>query len=287
MTQPAPSLEMQPPVSASNVHTIIRPRSGWPSIDLAELVRFRELLLILTMRNIRVRYKQTLLGALWAVLQPAAQMVVFTAFFAARGFSTEGMPAPLFYLAALVPWQFFATSLASSTNSIVDNQNLITKIYFPRLLIPLAAIASSLLDLLVSFAFLLIMMLWYHVAPGPQILLIPVFVVLAGAAALAIGLWLSALNVQFRDVRYVVPFAIQLWLFLTPIIYPSSSVTGLKRTLISLNPMSGVVEGFRYCLFGQPRPDLSLAVSAVSIGVFLVGGLLYFSRMETTFADRL
>jgi lipopolysaccharide transport system permease protein len=286
MTQPAPSLEMQT-LPGSALRTVIRPRSGWPSIDFGELYRFRELLLILTMRNIRIRYKQTILGALWAVLQPAAQMIVFTAFFATHGFSTEGLPAPLFYFAALVPWQFFSTSLSSASNSIVDNQNLITKIYFPRLLIPVAAVTSSLLDFLISFAFLLIMMIWYHVVPGPQILLVPVFVVLAGAAALAVGLWLSALNVQYRDVRYVIPFLSQLWLFLTPIIYPSSSVTGLKRTLIGLNPMSGIVEGFRYALFGQPAPGMGLVLSAASIGIFLVGGMLYFSRMESTFADRL
>jgi lipopolysaccharide transport system permease protein len=278
---------MSPPVSVARERTVIRPASGWQPVRLAELWRFRELLLTLAARDIKVRYKQTVLGALWAVLQPLAQMVVFTAFFAAHGFSTEGAPPSVFYYAGLLPWQLFATSLAGASNSLVANRNLITKVYFPRLVMPLSAIASSLVDFGISFVVLLGIMAWNRVAPSPNMIFLPFFLLLGVSSALALGLWLSALNVEFRDVQYVIPFLVQFWLFVTPVIYPSSIVTGYKRVLLGLNPMSGVVEGFRWCLLGQPAPGPTLGLSVGSVCVVLITGLLFFRRMERTFADQL
>jgi lipopolysaccharide transport system permease protein len=251
------------------------------------LWRFRELLFTLAARDIRVRYKQTVLGAAWAVIQPLAQMVVFTAFFAAHGFSTEGAPAPIFYFTGLLPWQLFATSLSNASNSLVANRNLITKVYFPRLVMPMSGIASSIVDFGISFLVLLALMAWNHVTPSANIVFLPAFLLLGVTAALSLGLWLSALNVEFRDVQYVIPFLVQFWLFVTPVIYPSSSVSGHKRILLGLNPMTGVVEGFRWCLLGHPAPGRMLALSAVSIVVLFVGGLFFFRRMERTFADQL
>jgi lipopolysaccharide transport system permease protein len=267
--------------------TVIRPRPGWQPVRLAELWQFRELLLTLAARDIRVRYKQTILGALWAVIQPLAQMIVFTTFFAAHGFSTEGAPPAVFYFAGLLPWQLFANSLANASNSLVANRNLITKVYFPRLVMPLAGIASSLIDFGISFLVLLVIMACSHVLPSAHIVFLPLFLLMGVAAALALGLWLSALNVEFRDVQYVIPFLVQFWLFITPVIYPSSSIHGRKSVLLGLNPMSGVVEGFRWCLLGQPASGRMLGLSCLSIGILLVGGLYFFRRMERSFADQL
>lgn len=267
--------------------TIISPRRGWHALELKELWRFRQLLVILAMRDVRVRYKQTLLGAVWAIIQPISQMIVFTLFFAHHGFSTDNIPAPVFYFAGLVPWQFFSSSLSGAANSIVDNQGLITKVYFPRLLIPIAAVGSSFVDFCLSFSMLLILIVWYGLSPTVTILLIPVFVIMAMISSLSVGLWLSALNARYRDVRYVIPFLVQFWLFVTPVIYPSSMVSPRKRFLLSLNPMSGVVEGFRSCLFGRPLPTGTLLVSGAVICVLFAGGLFFFRRMEDTFADRL
>ena len=273
--------------SAESPTTLIRPRSGWQPIQLRELWRFRELLVTLALRDVKVRYKQTLLGAAWAVIQPLAQMIVFTAFFANRGFSTDGIPAPVFYFAGLLPWQLFATSVASAGNSLVANRGLITKVFFPRLVLPLSAMASAIVDFSVSFLVLIVIMLVNHVTPSPNIVFLPLFVLLAITAALAAGVWLSALNVEFRDVQYVIPFMVQFWLFITPVIYPSSSVGEGKRWLLGLNPLSGVVEGFRWCLLGKPAPSPMLICSIVSITLLLVTGLLVFRRVERTFADQL
>jgi lipopolysaccharide transport system permease protein len=275
------------PTPAQLETTVIRPRPGWQPVQFRELWRFRELLVTLALRDIRVRYKQTILGAAWAVIQPLAQMIVFTAFFAAHGFSTEGSPPAVFYFAGLLPWQLFASALSNSSNSLVANRNLITKVYFPRLVMPLAGIASSLVDFSISFAVLLAIMAWNRVLPSANIVFLPLFLCLGVASALALGLWLSALNVEFRDVQYVIPFLIQFWLFITPVIYPSSSISGRKRILLGLNPMSGVVEGFRWCLLGHPVPGRTLALSVLSIAVLLLSGLFFFRRMERTFADRL
>ena len=226
-------------------------------MNLKELWTYRELLWILAMRDVRVRYKQTLLGVAWAILQPFLTMVVFTIVFARlAGVSTDGVQPELFYFCGLLPWQLFASSMAQAGNSLVGNQNLITKVYFPRLVIPIAAVITGLIDFAIGLALLLLMMVWYGVMPGKAILAMPIFVLLAFTAALAVGLWLSALNVEYRDVRYAIPFLAQFGLFVTPIAYPSSLVPeGLKRTLLGLNPMTGVVEGFRWSMVGGRRRD--------------------------------
>jgi lipopolysaccharide transport system permease protein len=267
--------------------TRIRPGTGWRAVNLLELWRYRELLFFLTLRDIKLRYKQTALGVAWAVLQPLLTMAVFTVFFGnlAR-MPSDGKPYALFVLVALIPWQLFAYALTQSSNSLVNEQRLITKVYFPRLIIPVASVLSGLVDFAIAFVLVLIGMAAFGVVPTWAVITVPVFVVFAVLAALAIGLWLSALNVQYRDVRYTIPFLTQFWLFLTPVAYPVSLVPAQYRALYGLNPMSGVVEGFRWALLGTDAPDVGLmAVSAVVVAVLLTGGLLYFRRMERTFAD--
>lgn len=281
------ALSIPKPLSLPLETTVIRPRSGWQPVRLAELWQFRELFLTLATRDIKVRYKQTVLGAAWAVVQPLAQMIVFTAFFASRGFSTEGLPAPVFYYAGLLPWQLFASSLSNASNSLVANRSLITKVYFPRLVMPLSAMASAIVDFAISFCVLAGLMAWYRILPSGHVVFLPLFLALGLAASLSLGLWLSALNVEFRDVQYVIPFLVQFWLFVTPVIYPSNSVHGYKKILLSVNPMSGVVEGFRWCLLGNPQPDRMLIFSIASVGLLLLSGLMFFRRMERTFADQL
>lgn len=264
----------------------LRPKTGWQPVDFREIWHYRELLWILAKRDIQVRYKQTVLGILWAVIQPFAQMIVFTLLFARNGFSTDGIAPPLFYFSGSICWLLFASALGNSGNSLTANQNLITKVYFPRLIIPIAAVITALVDFSISFLLLLALMGWFHAIPSRALLFFPVFVALALLAALSVGLWLSALNVQYRDVRYVINFMVQFWFFITPVIYPSSIVkTHWKQILLGVNPMSGVVEGFRWCLFGKPAPGPMTAVSVATILVLLVGGLFYFRRMEKTFAD--
>ena len=264
----------------------LRPKTGWQPVDFREIWHYRELLWILAKRDIQVRYKQTVLGILWAVIQPFAQMIVFTLLFARNGFSTDGIAPPLFYFSGSICWLLFAAALGNSGNSLTANQNLITKVYFPRLIIPMAAVITALLDFAISFLLLMALMGWFHAIPSRALLFFPVFVALALLAALSVGLWLSALNVQYRDVRYVINFMVQFWFFITPVIYPSSIVkTHWKQILLGVNPMSGVVEGFRWCLFGRPAPGPMTAVSVATILVLLVGGLFYFRRMEKTFAD--
>lgn len=274
------------PVNPAPRKLKLGPKSGWQPIDFAELWRYRELLWILAKRDIQVRYKQTVLGILWAVIQPFAQMIVFTLLFAKNGLSTDGIIPPVFYFSGSICWMLFATSLTTAGNSLTNNQNLITKVYFPRLVMPIAAGVTGLVDFAISFLLLIVLMAWYHVVPVPAILLLPVFVALAMLASLAISLWLSALNVQYRDVRYVLNFVVQFWFFVTPIIYPSSIIKRpWERLIVGINPMSGVVEGFRWCLFGRPAPGLMTALSVITIFVLLTGGLFYFRRMEKTFAD--
>jgi lipopolysaccharide transport system permease protein len=273
-------------VQSSRRKLKIRPQKGWQAIDFRELWRSRELLWILARRDIQVRYKQTLLGIAWALIQPFFQMVVFTILFARNGFSTDGVAAPVFYFSGLLPWLLFANSLSSAGNSLINNQNLITKVYFPRLVIPIAAVITGFLDFAISFLFLIVLMVWYHVTITRAALLLPVFILFASLCALAVGLWLSALNVQYRDVRYIINFLLQFWFFITPVIYPASIVTSRwKRALLGLNPMSGVVEGFRWSLYGRPTPGPMAAVSVVTILALLVGGLFYFRLVEKTFAD--
>ena len=268
--------------------TIIRPSRGWVSLDLHDLWQYRELLYFLVWRNVKVRYKQTVLGAAWAILQPVLTMVVFSVFFGRlANVPSDGLPYPIFSFTALLPWQLFARAVTDSTNSLVANQRLITKVYFPRLVIPVSAVLASLVDFGVCLVVLLGMMFYYGIVPTVGVFLLPLFVLLAMATALAVSLWLSALNVQYRDVRQMVPFLIQLWLYATPIAYSSSLIPEGYRALYGLNPMVGVVEGFRWALLGSRAwgTRTMVVVSALAVSVLLVGGLVYFRRMERTFAD--
>lgn len=265
----------------------LEPRQGWAFLDSKDLWNYRELLYFLTWRDIKIRYKQTLLGVAWAVLQPALTMGIFTLFFGKLAqIPSDGIPYPLFALSALVPWNFFANGIHQSSNSLVGNAHLITKIYFPRLIIPLSSVFSGIIDFFLSFLLLLGLMFFYGISPGPRILVFPGFLALAFLAALGVGMWLSALSVQFRDVRYTIPFLTQIWLFLTPVVYPSSLLPEPWRLLYSLNPMVGVVEGFRFALLGSPPPPLSLWILSTGTTVLiLIGGIFYFRRVERNFAD--
>ena len=265
----------------------IAPPSGWTSIGIRELWQYRELLYFLTWRDVKIRYKQTALGAAWAIIQPVFMMIVFSLFFGRLAkVPSDGIPYPVFSFCALLPWQLFAHALTESSNSLVGNQNLITKVYFPRLVVPISAVLGGLVDFVIAFAILLIMMLYYGVLPGWQVVTLPGFVLLAILTALGVGLWLSALNVQYRDVRYTINFLIQFWLFATPVAYPSSIVPEHWRPLYGLNPMAGVVEGFRWALLGKANPPgAQLWVSVAVVVIILVGGLYYFRRMEQQFAD--
>jgi lipopolysaccharide transport system permease protein len=252
-----------------------------------ELWEYRELLYFLVWRDIKVRYKQTVLGVAWAILQPLATMLLFSLFFGRLAkMPSEGVPYPLFALSALVPWTFFANGMTQSANSVVMSQNLITKVYFPRLAIPFGSVLAGGLDLGLAFVLLIAFMAWYGFAPAATALWVVPFSVLALAATLGVGMWLAALNVQYRDVRYTVPFLVQLWLFATPIAYPSTLLAGPWRTLYALNPMVAVVDGFRWSLLGTapPPPGVILASTAVAL-LLLVTGALYFRRMEQSFAD--
>lgn len=275
------SFAAQPPV------TLIEPRRGWISLELREVWEYRELLYFLIWRDIKVRYKQTVLGAAWAVIQPFLTMVVFSLFFGKLAqVPSDGIPYPLFAYSALVPWSFFATGLSGASNSLVGSSNLLRKVYFPRLVIPIASVVSGLVDFSIAFALLLAMMPYYGYAPGLAAFWLPLLLLLAIVTALGAGLWLAALNLQFRDVRYTVSFLVQLWLFATPIAYPSSLVPEVWRPLYALNPMAGVVEGFRWALIGtDTAPGLMILVSSLAAIALLTSGAYYFRRMERTFAD--
>jgi homopolymeric O-antigen transport system permease protein len=266
---------------------VIEPSTGWVSLKLKELWEYRELLYFLCWRDIKVRYKQTVLGAAWAIIQPFFTMVVFSLFFGKLAkMPSDGLPYPIFAYAALVPWTFFANSLTQSSNSLVGSANLITKVYFPRLVVPISSVISNVVDFLLAFAVLLGMMVFFGIAPTANILWLPLLLALALVTALGVGLWLTALNVQFRDVRYTLPFLTQFWLFATPIAYPSSLLSEPWRTVYALNPMVGVVEGFRWALLGTATaPGLMSMVSALAALTLLVTGVFYFRRMEKTFAD--
>jgi lipopolysaccharide transport system permease protein len=267
--------------------TIIRPVQGWIPINLHEIWEYRDLLRLLALRDIKVRYKQTALGAAWAVLQPLLTMAVFSLFFGRLAkVPSDGLPYPIFAFTALVPWGFFSTSLTQASNSMVGSANLIKKVYFPRLVVPMSCAASALVDMCIASVVLLGFMLWYRILPTVNIIWLPGLVVLALVTSLGAGLWLSALNVRYRDVRYVVPFLMQFWLFATPIAYPSSLLQEPWRTIYGINPMVGVVEGFRWALLGSATaPGPILAVSAIAAILLLLTGALYFRRMEATFAD--
>lgn len=280
------------PAGPAALKTRIVPPQGWQALDLAELWRYRELTWFMALRDVQVRYKQTVLGVLWAVIQPVVTTFVFTLFFnrVAGIQGPPGAPYELWVFCAMIPWQLFATALTNAGNSLVGSQNLITKVYFPRLSIPLSTVLAALVDFAIAFGLLLVLMLCYGRLPGPAVLALPAFVLMAVAAALAVGLWLSALNVQYRDVRYVIPFLAQIWFFATPIVYGAAKVRDrfgpAGEVLYGLNPMAGVVEGFRWALLGTAPPSAGLlAASAAATAALLVGGLFYFRRMEQSFAD--
>ncbi|MCB2213815.1 ABC transporter permease [bacterium] len=265
----------------------LRPSKGWLSIDFKELWRYRELIYFLTWRDIKVRYKQAVLGVAWAVLQPLLTMVIFTVIFGMLlNTPSQDVPYPLFSLTALLPWQLFASALQRSSVSLVGNANLLTKIYFPRLAIPLSSIFAALVDFMISFVVLIGVMIYYQYWPGWNALWLPLLVLLALLTALSVGLWLSALNVQYRDVQHMVPFIIQVWMYASPIVYPVETIpAGIWRTLYGLNPMTGVIQGFRWALLGGAPPDLTMLISGAVVLVLLISGLFYFRRMEKTFAD--
>jgi lipopolysaccharide transport system permease protein len=268
-------------------HARIEPSKGWISLGLRDLWQYRELLFFLTWRDIKVRYKQTALGAAWAVIQPLFTMLVFTLFFGRLAkVPSDGIPYPLFSYTALLPWQLFAYALTESSNSVVANERLITKVYFPRLVVPLASILAGLVDFAIAFTLVIGMMVWYGVRPTWAVLTVPFFVIFTMATALGVGLWLSALNVQYRDVRYTLTFIVQFWLIASPVAYSSTLVPARWRPFYGLNPMAGVIEGFRWALLGKAQPlGTMLWVSVAVVAVVLVGGLYYYRRMEKTFAD--
>ena len=267
--------------------TIVEPRKAFWDLELGSLWDYRELLYFLVWRDIKVKYKQTALGVAWAVLQPILATLIFSIFFGRLAhIPSDGVPYPVFVYVAMVPWQYFANALTESSNSLVASQNLIKKVYFPRLVIPLGSVLAGLVDFCFAFLVLIGMMFYYGIHPGPSIVLFPVFLLLAVCTALAVGLWMSALNVQYRDVKYTITFLTQFWMFATPVVYPASIVPAKWRMWYGLNPMAGVVNGFRYALLGKAAsPGPMIWVSAAAVAVLLLGGLLYFRKMESTFAD--
>jgi lipopolysaccharide transport system permease protein len=267
--------------------TVYTPSRGWLSLNLRELWTYRELLYFLTWRDIKVRYAQAALGVAWAILQPLLTMVIFSVVFGQLAqLPSDGVPYPVFSFAALLPWQLFAGALQRAGTSLVTNSNLITKVYFPRLVIPMSAVAAGVVDFGISFLVLLGLMVYYGIAPKWEILAIPLLVLLALLTALSVSRWFSALNVQYRDVQYMIPFLIQAWMYASPVAYSANLVpSGKWRILYGLNPMAGVIQGFRWALLGTAPPDALMAISVVVVVVLLISGLYFFRRMERTFAD--
>jgi lipopolysaccharide transport system permease protein len=265
----------------------IQPSKGWVSLKLYELWDYRELFYFLIWRDVKVRYKQTVLGAAWAIIQPLFTVVIFSLFFGRLAkMPSDGLPYPLFSFTALVPWTFFAYGLNQSSNSLVGSANLITKVYFPRLAVPISSVIAGAVDFLLALGVLFLMMVHYRVSPTRNIIFLPVFFLLTLTTSLGVGLWLSAFNVKFRDVRLMLPFLVQIWMFATPIAYPSSLLHEPWRTVYGLNPMVGVVEGFRWALLGvKTPPGPMVIVSGAMSLLLLLGGVIYFRRMEKTFAD--
>lgn len=272
---------------SNSTTTIIEPRKGWAPVDLKKIWNYRELLHFLTKRDIKVRYKQTVLGGLWAIIQPVFTMIVFTLLFGRLAkMPSDGIPYPIFVYAGLLPWTYFANALSASGNSLVGSANLITKVYFPRLIVPASASLAGLLDFFVAMLVLGVLMIYYQFVPGFGVLLFPVLVGLTFLCAVGAGLWLSALNVQYRDIRYVIPFLVQLWMFVSPVIYPVSMIEQKYQWLLALNPMGGVIKAYRASLLGHlPIDWFLLGISSVIIIVLFISGLFYFKRMERTFAD--
>lgn len=284
------SIQVDPQISLTQPELkerVIEPTHGWVGLQLGELWDYRELLYFFTWRDIKVRYKQTVLGAAWAIIQPFFTMVIFSVFFGSLlNVPSDEIPYPIFSYAALVPWQFFVSGLGQAANSLVGSAQMLRKIYFPRLVMPIATILSNLVDFGLAFVVLLGMMLYFGTIPDANIIWLPAFLLLALVTALGAGLWLAVMNVQFRDIRYAVPFITQFWFFATPITYPSSLLEEPWRTLYGINPMAGVVEGFRWALLGSGNPPGPMAlVSGIAAVILLISGLFYFRRMEKTFAD--
>jgi lipopolysaccharide transport system permease protein len=267
--------------------TTFGPANRWFDPNLEEIWEFRELLYFFVWRDLKVRYKQTAIGAAWAVLQPFMTMIVFSLFFGSLAhIPSNGLPYPILYYSALLPWMYFSGALQNATNTMVEHQRVITKVFFPRLLLPMSAVLSGLVDLAIGFVVFLGMMMYYGIHPGRAVLLLPFFILLAVLTALGVGLWLSALNAIYRDVRYVLPFLVQFWMFASPVAYPSSLVPQRWRWLYSLNPMAGVIDGFRWALTGRGAPPTALmAASSVMVLVVVAGGIVYFQKMEGTIAD--
>lgn len=277
-----------PPAPLPPVATVrIEPPRGWFELRLREVWMYRELLYFMVWRDLKVRYKQTVIGVAWVVLQPLMSMGVFTLFFGRLAkLPSDGLPYTVFVFAALVPWTYFSTSLSTATNVVVDNQRVITKVYFPRLILPLSSVLSGLVDFGIAFVVLLCMVLGYGLRPGPHAVWLPFFLLLALCTALGVGLWLSALNALYRDVKYVTPFLVQFWMLASPVAYPSSLVPVKWRWLYGLNPMAGVIEGFRWALTGHGQaPGAMVAASSVAVVVLMAGGAMFFQRMEGTVAD--
>ena len=284
VTQTQAAVAAKPPV-----YPVLRieARRGWLALDLGELWAYRDLIYFFVWRDIKVRYKQTVIGAAWAILQPVLTMLVFSLFFGKLAkIPSQGLPYPIFYYTALLPWNYFASAMQGATNIVVENQRVITKIYFPRVVLPISSILSGLVDFAISFTVFLALMAWYRMAPTRAVIWLPAFLLLAVLTALGVGLWLSALNALYRDVRYVVPFLVQFWLFASPVAYPSSLVPAKWRWLYGLNPMAGVIEGFRWALTGHgDPPSILLAASSAAVVLLVLSGLVYYHAMEGTIAD--
>lgn len=279
------SIEKQ--IIPSLPHTVYEPSHGWLSLNLCELWHYRELLVFLTWRDIKVRYAQAVLGATWAILQPLLTMVIFSVIFGQLAqLPSDGIPYPVFSYVALLPWQLFAGALQRAGTSLVGNSNLLTKVYFPRLIIPISAVAAGLVDFAIAFVVLFGLMLFYNIQLTWAVLVLPFLILLALLTALAVGVWLSALNVQYRDVQHMIPFLVQAWMYASPVAYSVGLIpSGKWRILYGLNPMAGVIQGFRWALLGAAPPDELMVVSVVIVAILLVSGLYYFKRMEKTFAD--
>jgi len=268
--------------------TLIKPTNGWAALNLRDLWLYRELIFFMTWRDLKVRYKQTLLGVGWAILQPFMTMIVFSIFFGSLAqVPSDGVPYPIFTYAALIPWTLFSKALQDASRSLVANSHMITKVYFPRMILPISSVLAGVVDFLIAFLVLLGMMLYFNITPTANAWTLPLFLVLAVITAIAVGLWLSALNVLYRDINYILPFLTQFWMYLTPIAYPSSMVPEKWQAIYALNPMTGVVEGFRWALLGTGQPPgLMTFVSAGVAIILLISGMFYFKRMERLFADR-
>ena len=277
-----------PPGYTDNVpEIIIEPSRGWLSLKLGEVWQYRELLYFLAWRDVKVRYKQAGLGIAWAVLQPLITMVIFSVIFGRLAkLPSDGIPYPIFSYTALVPWRLFSDSLSRAGASVVGNSQLVTKVYFPRLIVPISSVGACLVDFAISFVMLIGLMVFYGITPTWAVVTLPVFVLFTVVTALAVSLWLSALNVQYRDVQHAIPFLVQAWMYASPVAYSAELIpTGIWRFIYGLNPMAGVIQGFRWALLGASPPDVMMLASVVMVVILLVGGLFYFRRMERTFAD--